>query len=96
MENIKLIASFEDYLKTIYLLHQEDIFVRVIDISERMSASNPGVFNAVSQLSDMGLIEQPHTVDKVSMIINIAILFSVTSQILCSMAQASEHANKAK
>jgi len=57
MENVKLTPSLEDYLKAIYALHQMDSSVRLIDISERMSVSKPSVSNAVSQLSDMGLVE---------------------------------------
>jgi DtxR family Mn-dependent transcriptional regulator len=50
-------ASLEDYLKTVYLLHKTDSSVRLIDIAERMSVSKPSAFSAVSQLSDMGLVE---------------------------------------
>ncbi|MDR1070317.1 MAG: metal-dependent transcriptional regulator [Gracilibacteraceae bacterium] len=57
MEDKKITASLEDYLKAIYLLHKTDASVRLTDISERMSVSKPSAFNAVSQLSDMGLAE---------------------------------------
>ena len=58
MENTKKItASLEDYLKVVYLLHETDSSVRLIDIADRMSVSKPSAFNAVSQLSNMGLVE---------------------------------------
>jgi DtxR family Mn-dependent transcriptional regulator len=58
MEEIKKItASLEDYLKTIYFLHKLDKCVRLVDIADRMSVSKPSAFNAVSQLSKMGLVE---------------------------------------
>ena len=56
-KGIKLTASLEDYLKAIYFLHQIDNSIRLIDIAERISVSKPSAFNAVSQLSDMGLVE---------------------------------------
>lgn len=49
--------SLEDYLKTIYLLHKAGDDIRIIDIAERMSVSKPSVVNAVSQLTDMGMVE---------------------------------------
>ena len=55
-KNIKLTASLEDYLKAIYFLHQIDNSVRLIDIAGRISVSKPSAFNAISQLSDMGLV----------------------------------------
>jgi len=57
MENTKKItASLEDYLKAVYLLHKKDSFVRLMDIADRMSVSKPSAFNAVSQLSNLGLV----------------------------------------
>jgi len=52
----KITASLEDYLKAIYYLHKIDDSVRLVDIAERTSVSKPSAFNAVSQLSDMGLV----------------------------------------
>ena len=58
MENPKRITtSLEDYLKAIYLLHQTYSSVRLIDIADKMAVSKPSAFNAVSQLSNMGLVE---------------------------------------
>ncbi|MDR1205384.1 MAG: metal-dependent transcriptional regulator [Peptococcaceae bacterium] len=58
MEDKKIItASLEDYLKTVYFLHKTDSSVRLTDIAERMSVTKPSAFNAISQLSDMGLAE---------------------------------------
>ena len=58
MDNRKKITAFlEDYLKAIYSLHIIDISVRLVDIADRVSVSKPSAFNAVSQLSDMGLVE---------------------------------------
>ena len=56
-KNIKLTASLEDYLKAIYFLHEIDNSIRLINIAERISVSKPSAFNAVSQLSDMSLVD---------------------------------------
>ena len=53
----KITASLEDYLKAIYYLHIIDSSVRLVDIAQKVSVSKPSAFKAVSQLSDMGLIE---------------------------------------
>ena len=53
----KITASLEDYIKVIYLLHEIDSSVRLIDIADRMSVSKPSAFKAVSQLESMGLVE---------------------------------------
>ena len=53
----KITASLEDYLKAIYFLHKSDSAVRLIDIAERLSVSKPSAWSAVSQLSEMGLVE---------------------------------------
>jgi DtxR family Mn-dependent transcriptional regulator len=53
----RITASLEDYLKTIYFLHKLNECVRLIDIADRMAVSKPSAFKAVSQLSDIGLVE---------------------------------------
>ena len=52
-----LSASLQNYLKAVYSLHKTDSSVRLVDIAERLSVSKPSVFNAVTQLSEMGLAE---------------------------------------
>ena len=46
-----------DYLKAIYRLHQGDSTIRLMNIADAMSVTKPSAFYAVSQLSEMGLIE---------------------------------------
>lgn len=42
--------SIENYLETIYLLHQEGPYVRSVDVAKRLKVSRPSVSNAVKRL----------------------------------------------
>lgn len=50
-------ASLEDYLETIYLLHEESDDVRITDIASRLGLSKPSVNHAVTTLRDSGYLE---------------------------------------
>ena len=49
--------SGEMYLETIYILLQENSFVRAIDVGERMGFSKPSVSRAMGNLKQDGYIE---------------------------------------
>lgn len=53
---MKLYASGEDYLKTIYTLFKENGTVRSLDVAERMGVSKPSVSHAVKLLREGGFI----------------------------------------
>lgn len=59
-EAARLSASLEDYLKEIYLLHQESKEVRVTDIAKRLGISKPSVNRAMNTLKEMNLLEHEH------------------------------------
>lgn len=50
-------ASLEDYLETIFVLHQQSGEVRVTDIATALGVSKPSVNRAVSTLRDAGFLE---------------------------------------
>ena len=53
---MKLHASGEDYLKTIYTLFKENGIVRSLDVAERMGVSKPSVSHAVKLLREGGFL----------------------------------------
>lgn len=53
---MKLYASGEDYLKTIYTLFKENGTVRSLDVAERMGVSKPSVSHAVKLLREGGFL----------------------------------------
>lgn len=53
---MKLYASGEDYLKTIYTLFKESGTVRSLDVAERMGVSKPSVSHAVKLLREGGFL----------------------------------------
>lgn len=53
---MKLYASGEDYLKTIYTLFKENGAVRSLDVAERMGVSKPSVSHAVKLLREGGFL----------------------------------------
>lgn len=59
-EVTRLSASLEDYLKEIYLLHQETGEVRVTDIAKQLGISKPSVNRAMNTLKELNLLEHEH------------------------------------
>ncbi len=59
-EVTRLSSSLEDYLKEIYLLHQESQEVRVTDIAKRLGISKPSVNRAINTLKEMNLLQHEH------------------------------------
>lgn len=53
---MKLHTSGEDYLKAIYILQQEKVRVRSMDVAERMGVSKPSVSHAVKLLREGGFL----------------------------------------
>lgn len=53
---MKLYASGEDYLKTVYTLFKENGTVRSLDVAERMGVSKPSVSHAVKLLREGGFL----------------------------------------
>ena len=49
--------SLEDYLKTMYVLNQQNKKIRVTDIADKMDCSKASVNKAVNNLKDAGLLE---------------------------------------
>lgn len=56
----RLSASLEDYLKEIYLLHQQSAEVRVTDIARQLGISKPSVNRAMNTLKELNLLEHEH------------------------------------
>lgn len=54
---MKLHASGEDYLKTVFILQKEKGVVRSVDVAERMRVSKPSVSHAVKLLREGGFLE---------------------------------------
>ena len=48
--------SLEEYLKTMYILKQQNGNIRVTDIAEKMNCSKPSVNKAINNLKENGLI----------------------------------------
>ena len=48
--------SMEEYLKTMYILEQNNGNIRVTDIAEQMNCSKPSVNKAINNLKDNGLV----------------------------------------
>lgn len=53
---MKLHASGEDYLKTIYILMKENSTVRSLNVAERMGVSKPSISHAVKLLREGGFL----------------------------------------
>ena len=54
---IKMISkSSEEYLKTMYLLEQQNGNIRVTDVAKKMNCSKPSVNKAIYNLKDNGLL----------------------------------------
>ena len=53
---MKLHASGEDYLETIFLLHKKMGMVRSVDVARHMGVSKPSVCVAVNTLKDGGFL----------------------------------------
>ncbi len=54
-----LSSNMEDYLETIYLIHQATGFVRVKEIASETGNSMPSVSSAVKNLQKRGLVDHP-------------------------------------
>lgn len=54
-----LSSNMEDYLETIYLIHQKNGFVRVKEIANQTGNSMPSVSSAVKNLQKMGMVDHP-------------------------------------
>ena len=53
--------SREDYLETILILSQERLYVRSVDVAERLGVTKPSVSRAISLLRTAGMINMdPH------------------------------------
>ncbi len=48
--------SLEEYIKTMYILKQQNGNIRVTDIAEKMNCSKPSVNKAINNLKENGLI----------------------------------------
>ena len=48
--------SSEEYLKTMYILKQQNGNVRVTDIAQKMNCTKPSVYKAIYNLKDEGLL----------------------------------------
>jgi Mn-dependent DtxR family transcriptional regulator len=59
-EDSRLSSSLEDYLKEIYMLHQDSEEVRVTDIAKDLGISKPSVNRAMNTLKEMNLLEHEH------------------------------------
>ena len=57
MDEKKISASLEDYLKTMFQLHQTDITIRISDISKCMEVSKASASHAVTLLAEMGYVD---------------------------------------
>ena len=56
-ERIKMISkSSEEYLKTMYILKQQNGNIRVTDIAKKMNCTKPSVNKAIYNLKDSGLV----------------------------------------
>ena len=53
---MKLHKSWEDYLKTILVLHKKMGMVRSVDVARHMEVSKPSVCHAVATLRDGGFL----------------------------------------
>ncbi len=53
---MKIKESAENYLETIYILHQKKPYVRSVDIAHELSFSKPSVSVAMKQLRENGYI----------------------------------------
>ena len=49
--------SSEEYLKTMYILKQQNGKYRVTDIAKKMNCTKPSVNKAINNLKDNGLIK---------------------------------------
>lgn len=56
----KLTSANEDYLEAIYELGGEDGPVRSVDLASKLGVSKASVNNAVNNLKQAGLVEQPY------------------------------------
>ncbi len=54
-----LSSNMEDYLETIYLIHQESGLVRVKEIARQLGNTMPSVTSAVKNLEKKGLLKHP-------------------------------------
>ena len=54
---VKLSSSLEDYLEAIYILMHDGKEVRLTDIANFLSVSQPSVNRAIGTLKDAGLVE---------------------------------------
>jgi len=57
MEQARISPALEDYLETIYNLHEACGAVRVTDVAEQMSISKPSVNRAMGALKKQGLVD---------------------------------------
>jgi Mn-dependent DtxR family transcriptional regulator len=56
----RLTSANEDYLEAIYELSREGNAVRSVDLAAKLEVSKASVNNALKNLKQAGLIEQPH------------------------------------
>ncbi len=54
---IRLSSSLEDYLKTIYLIQEENTVARVKDIALRLGVASPSVTGAIKVLKKLRMVE---------------------------------------
>ena len=50
----------EEYLKTMYILKQQNGNIRVTDIAKKMNCTKPSVNKAIYNLKDSGLLTMNH------------------------------------
>ena len=55
-EKIMISKSSEEYLKTMYILKQQNGNIRVTDIAKKMNCTKPSVNKAIYNLKDSGLV----------------------------------------
>ena len=70
--------SSEEYLKTMYILKQQNGNVRVTDIAQKMNCTKPSVNKAIYNLKDEGLLnyESYGTIDELNSYIGLCMQFS--------------------
>ena len=85
MSNIKLSASIEDYLETIYEYSEKNIRIKAVDIAKKMNISRASVTEALQKLAQKEYIiyEKNHPIELTEKGINIAKEVMHKHRILC-------------
>ena len=88
--------SSEEYLKTMYILKQQNGNIRVTDIAKKMNCTKPSVNKAIYNLKDSGLLnyESYGTIDELNSYIGLCmhyinedekkVLFNIQTSLLNS------------